>query len=106
MPPDPPSCRCLRHLLLSHSPPPSQNPGYGPGEQYPLFMTLNEHDSNNTCHACVPAGHYPPEPWPEIVIVVIVVLVPCARATRFCEHVAMLSSHIISAAIWVCAAPT
>ena len=30
MPPDLPSCMCLRHLLASHSPPPSQNPGYGP----------------------------------------------------------------------------
>ena len=29
-PPPPPSCRCLRNLLLSHSPPPSENPGYGP----------------------------------------------------------------------------
>ena len=39
MPPDPPSCRCLRHLLLSHSPPPSQNPGYGPAP--PPLLTSN-----------------------------------------------------------------
>ena len=51
MPPDPPRCRCLRHLLALHSPPPSQNPGYGPGslmcmcctEQLPLLFIVQKY---------------------------------------------------------------
>ena len=46
MPPDPPSCRCLRHLLLSHSPPPSQNPGYGPDNWYSSLEAVIKWDGH------------------------------------------------------------
>ena len=39
-----PSCRCLRHLLVSHSPPPYQNSGYGPAPPPPT--PIAEHSAS------------------------------------------------------------